>query len=208
MYYYGARYYDPRISIFVSLDPLVEQTFEPYSYTGNNPINFTDPTGMSKEGDYYDKNGNWMINDGKNDGRVYLADENGDVEYLKGVLKEFTFTEWKYDIKDSNFAEYFPTLLEHEGGFVNHPNDPGGATNKGVTINTFKKYSESLLGVKPTVDNLKRLTDSQAAAIYETAYWNKSGAGNISDKQIGWLHFDTYMHGGGAYIRKYYKSIW
>jgi len=50
MYYYGARYYDPRISIFVSLDPLVEETFEPYSYTGNNPINFTDPTGMSKEG--------------------------------------------------------------------------------------------------------------------------------------------------------------
>ena len=50
MYYYGARYYDPRISIFVSVDPLAEQTMEPYLYTGNNPIMFTDPTGMSKEG--------------------------------------------------------------------------------------------------------------------------------------------------------------
>ncbi|MDQ8015226.1 MAG: RHS repeat-associated core domain-containing protein, partial [Flavobacterium nitrogenifigens] len=50
MYYYGARYYDPRISIFVSLDPLAEQTMEPYLYTGNNPIMFTDPTGMSKSG--------------------------------------------------------------------------------------------------------------------------------------------------------------
>src|SRR5690606_7615714 len=50
MYYYGARYYDPRLSIFISVDPLAEQTFEPYSYTGNNPIMFTDPTGMSKEG--------------------------------------------------------------------------------------------------------------------------------------------------------------
>ena len=48
MYYYGARYYDPRISIFVSVDPLAEQTMEPYLYTGNNPIMFTDPTGMSK----------------------------------------------------------------------------------------------------------------------------------------------------------------
>ena len=38
MYYYGARYYDPRISIFVSVDPLAEQTMEPYLYTGNNPI--------------------------------------------------------------------------------------------------------------------------------------------------------------------------
>ena len=50
MYYYGARYYDPRISIFVSVDPLAEQTMEPYLYTGNNPIMFTDPTGMSKDG--------------------------------------------------------------------------------------------------------------------------------------------------------------
>lgn len=49
MYYYGARYYEPRFSIFVSVDPLAEQTMEPYSYVGNNPIMFTDPTGMSKE---------------------------------------------------------------------------------------------------------------------------------------------------------------
>jgi len=49
MYYYGARYYDPRISIFVSVDPLAEQTMEPYLYTGNNPIMFTDPTGMEAD---------------------------------------------------------------------------------------------------------------------------------------------------------------
>ncbi|MBW3519065.1 hypothetical protein KO524_07770 [Flavobacterium sp. NKUCC04_CG] len=49
-YYYGARYYNPRTSLFLSVDPLAEQTMEPYSYVGNNPINFTDPTGMSKEG--------------------------------------------------------------------------------------------------------------------------------------------------------------
>src|SRR5690554_2599994 len=45
MYYYGARYYDPRISIFVSVDPLAEQTMEPYIYVSNNPINMIDPDG-------------------------------------------------------------------------------------------------------------------------------------------------------------------
>ncbi|WP_430613532.1 RHS repeat-associated core domain-containing protein [Flavobacterium sp. JP2137] len=36
--------------MWLNVDPLTEQTMEPYSYVGNNPINFTDPTGMSKEG--------------------------------------------------------------------------------------------------------------------------------------------------------------
>ena len=57
-----------------------------------------------------------------------------------------------------------------------------------------------LLNVQPTLDNLKRLTDNQAAAIYEVGYWNPSGAGNISDKQTGWLHFDTYVNGGASSV--------
>gem|GEM_PF-2990772 len=51
MYYYGARYYDPRISIFVSVDPLAEEfpNYGGYVYTMNNPINLIDPTGMAPE---------------------------------------------------------------------------------------------------------------------------------------------------------------
>ena len=47
MYYYGARYYDPRISIFVSVDPLAEKyrNVGGYVYVANNPINFIDPDG-------------------------------------------------------------------------------------------------------------------------------------------------------------------
>jgi RHS repeat-associated protein len=50
-YYYGARYYDPAISIFLSVDPLAEQfpNYNPYTYTMNNPVNLVDPTGMAAE---------------------------------------------------------------------------------------------------------------------------------------------------------------
>lgn len=45
LYYYGARYYNPRTSIWLSVDPLAEKTMEPYAYANNNPIRFIDPDG-------------------------------------------------------------------------------------------------------------------------------------------------------------------
>ena len=57
MYYYGARYYEPRLSLWMSTDPLQEKypDINSYCYTYNNPINLTDPTGMDwvegKDGD-------------------------------------------------------------------------------------------------------------------------------------------------------------
>jgi len=46
-YYYGARYYEPSLSRWLSTDPLAEkyQGFSPYNYTLNNPINLVDPDG-------------------------------------------------------------------------------------------------------------------------------------------------------------------
>ncbi|MEC4048834.1 SpvB/TcaC N-terminal domain-containing protein [Flavobacterium sp. SUN046] len=50
-YYYGARYYDPRVSIWMSVDPLAEKYVNrnPYEYCFSNPINLTDPTGMGPD---------------------------------------------------------------------------------------------------------------------------------------------------------------
>jgi RHS repeat-associated protein len=45
LYYYGARFYDPRVASFVTEDPVREYA-NPYAYVGWNPVKFTDPTGM------------------------------------------------------------------------------------------------------------------------------------------------------------------
>lgn len=61
LYYYGARYYDPRTSVWLSVDPLTEQTMTPYQYTYQNPVRYIDPTGMAaKDNDdwYFDSNDN------------------------------------------------------------------------------------------------------------------------------------------------------
>ena len=51
MYYYGARYYEPRLSLWMSCDPMQEKypAFTSYAYTGCNPLRFVDPTGMVVE---------------------------------------------------------------------------------------------------------------------------------------------------------------
>lgn len=51
LYYYGARYYDPQLGRFITADPTVQhptdpQDFNRYAYARNNPIRFTDPTGL------------------------------------------------------------------------------------------------------------------------------------------------------------------
>lgn len=49
LYYYGARYYDPKRSFWLSVDPLAEITMSPYAYVRNDPVNFADPTGLMGE---------------------------------------------------------------------------------------------------------------------------------------------------------------
>ena len=60
-YYYGARYYAPSLSRWLSTDPLAEkhQGFSPYNYTLNNPIMFVDPDGRSVD-DWVEKDGEMM----------------------------------------------------------------------------------------------------------------------------------------------------
>jgi len=70
------RQNDVRIGRWLSIDPIRQEYMSPYNSMDNNPIFLIDPLG-SKTGDYYGKDGKWLANDGKDDGKVYGESESG-----------------------------------------------------------------------------------------------------------------------------------
>ena len=81
------------------------------------------------------------------------------------------------------FDEAFTRLLGHEGGYVNHPSDPGGETNWGVSKRSY-----------PMV-NIKELTRDHARMIYLTDYWGPAGCDAVPDGIKADL-FDMAVHAG------------
>ena len=61
---------------------------------------------------------------------------------------------------------FLPVLKRHEGGYVNHPRDPGGCTNLGITLRTLQRYVPGA-----TCTTVKNLDWETAADIYRNSYW-------------------------------------
>lgn len=76
----------------------------------------------------------------------------------------------------------FDRLIGHEGGYVNHPNDPGGETNWGISKRSY-----------PNVD-IKNLTRDQAKEIYKRDYWDRCG--NILSPGMKFQVFDASVNHG------------
>jgi hypothetical protein len=70
--------------------------------------------------------------------------------------------------KDAAFQACVALVLKNEGGFVDDPEDPGGATNMGITIGTLRAWR----GQPVTVEDVRNLSQQEARAIYRANYWN------------------------------------
>lgn len=90
-----------------------------------------------------------------------------------------------------------PFILSWEGGYCNVPGDKGGATNKGVTIGTYR----SVFGQGKSIEDLKRMTDAQWQYIFERLYWNKWKASEIVSQSIANLLVDWYWNSGAYGIK-------
>lgn len=83
-------------------------------------------------------------------------------------------------------------VLEQEGGYVNDPDDPGGATNRGITLQTLRDWrKDQSLGP----DDVKRLTHEETASIYHANYWLGGGCDRLMPK-LALAHFDACVNMG------------
>jgi len=92
-----------------------------------------------------------------------------------------------------------PFILSFEGGFVNHPNDKGKETNKGVTIATWKKQGYDKDGDGDIdVDDLKLISDEDAVnVILRPHYWNRWKADQINSQSLANILVD-WVWGSGV----------
>ena len=98
-----------------------------------------------------------------------------------------------------NFDQAFERLIAHEGGYVNHPDDPGGETNWGITKRVAMAHGYS--------GDMRKLTREQAKEIYRTAYWQRSGAPGY-DPAVGFQVFDIAVnHGIGNAVRMLQRAV-
>lgn len=100
----------------------------------------------------------------------------------------------------ANFNDAIDVILQHEGGYVDHPNDPGGATNMGITFSLFKKYANEI-GLAPSKIALRGMKVSQASYIYRKEFWDKMKGDRIFDQQLATQIFDFYVNAGVTAIK-------
>ncbi|MGP3723664.1 holin-associated N-acetylmuramidase [Cereibacter sphaeroides] len=98
-------------------------------------------------------------------------------------------------------------IVAREGGFVEDPDDPGGATNRGVTLATLRRLGFDTTGDgKVQVEDVRALTHAQAEAIFIEHYFRRPGLGNLPEPLQPGV-FDMYVNAGSTAVRLLQKLL-
>ena len=103
---------------------------------------------------------------------------------------------------EKNYQHCLEMILHHEGGYVNHPEDPGGITNLGVT----KRVYEEWVGTKVTEEKMKNLKVEDVAPIYNKNYWFRV-KGNQLPSGLDLCVFDFGVNAGTGRAAKYLQKM-
>ena len=103
--------------------------------------------------------------------------------------------------------QYFETMLNfilvREGGYVNHPKDKGGETNRGITHTTYDSYRRSK---RLPLRSVKYITDDEVVDIYYNNYYKASGADKIKNPRLAMAVFDASVNMGVSVARELLKK--
>ena len=98
----------------------------------------------------------------------------------------------------NKFSEALEVILHHEGGYVNHPKDPGGETNLGVT----KRVYEDFGGEK----EMKDLTKEDVEPIYKKNYWDRVKGDDLPEG-LDLCIFDFAVNAGPGRAAKFLQKL-
>lgn len=101
-----------------------------------------------------------------------------------------------------NFDFCLAELLKHEGGFVNHPEDPGGMTNLGVTKKSWEEYVKRQV----TEADMRALTPKAVAPFYKTRYWDACRCDDLP-AGLDYCVFDAAVNSGPGRAIKFLQAI-
>lgn len=100
-----------------------------------------------------------------------------------------------------NFDVALRAILHHEGGFVNHPKDPGGMTNLGVT----KRVWEEWTGHEVDEKAMRALTPEVVAPMYKAKYWDRI-RGDDLPTGVDYIVFDAAINSGPGRAAKWLQQ--
>lgn len=101
-----------------------------------------------------------------------------------------------------NLSKALAKTLAYEGGYVNNPVDPGGPTNKGITLKTYSAF----LGRDATIDELKKLPQEHLLSIYGSRYWDACNCDDLPDG-LDLCVFDFAVHSGVTKAAKTLQAL-
>ena len=111
---------------------------------------------------------------------------------------------------DAGFERALEHVLEFEGGWTNDPQDPGGPTNKGITLEVFAESKGVKLNSRNSsslIRELKTITDELVREIYFKRYWRHAGCPEFP-AALGFIHFDAAVnHGPARAVRMLQKAV-
>ena len=102
-----------------------------------------------------------------------------------------------------NYAQALKQVLKYEGGYVDHPKDPGGPTNKGVTQAVYDSWRKTQN--LPT-QSVRNINDSEVAAIYKNLYWDRI-SGDDLPSGVDFAVFDFAVNSGVSRAAKTLQGI-